>query len=757
VDLCLRQKRRLSQGTMLVILRGNCLKYFGSRSVSKSCLRFSHSSSDNIRNVGIMAHIDAGKTTTTERMLFYSGYSAKVGEVHTGNTVMDYLDQERDRGITITSAAITFPWRKHQINLIDTPGHVDFTMEVERSMAVLDGGVVVLDGSAGVEAQTVTVWRQAEKYGVPRIAYINKLDKPAASVAKTVKSIEKRLAVKPLVTQICLGGEGKSFYGLVDLVSMQAFKWRLKDENWGKSFSSVSSEEMKTSMFNSWEVAMKAREELIEEVTDFDSVLADYVIETESFDNVSESDLKAALRRVSLSPSSGALVTLLGSSYANVGVQPLMNAIVDYCPSPNDRGNKNIKKFGNNFSGLVFKIIHHPMKGVLCFVRVYTGRLTSKDSVYNVNHQKTEKIGKLYLAFADDFIEAGEVDAGNIVVIAGLKLAQTGDTLVISKSVVTAIEAQAENDNLSTAALVGPSVPDPVVFCSVEPPSLAEQKQFDLALACLGREDPSLRITNDAETGQTVLGGMGELHLEIIKDRMLSTYKVEVDLGKLQIAYREMPDTTAREKVTFTRNLGDKQHTVTLEVEIEPLEGGGKPKVVFSKDREAQDSFANLKPKQLRKITAGLMSGLESGPLLSFPVLDCVVVVHRAEVGRGTQDTMVVAGSATIVREVLGKSGVRLAEPIMMLEVSTEQEMVGRVVQDMVSRRGNVLSTTDGQGEGMVVCGHVPLAELKGYSREVRTKTSGRANIAMELGHYQIMSPFHQDKAIEDVTGFASR
>ena len=723
--------------------------------VSRGYIRFSHTSSGNIRNVGIMAHIDAGKTTTTERMLFYSGYSARVGEVHTGDTVMDYLDQERDRGITITSAAITFPWRQHQINLIDTPGHVDFTMEVERSMAVLDGGVVVLDGSAGVEAQTVTVWRQAERYSVPRIAYINKLDKPAASVANTVASIQRRLAVQPLVTQIVLGGEGKSFYGLVDLVTMEAHKWQLKDGNWGKSFTTFSEAEFKTSMFNTWKIAVEAREELIEAVTDFDSELAEHVIETESFGDVSESALKSALRRIALSPSSGALVTLLGSSYANVGVQPLMNAIVDYCPSPYDNSNVDVKKFGNNFCGLVFKIIHHPMKGVLCFVRVYTGILSNKDSVYNVNQKKTEKIGKLYIAFAGDFIEAGEVNAGNILVISGLKLAQTGDTLLLNKSVAAAIEAKVDADDATeNAALVGPSVPDPVVFSSVEPPSLAEQKQFETALACLAREDPSLRVSVDEETGQTVLGGMGELHLEIVKDRMLSAYKVDVDLGKLQVAYREIPATQAKETVTFTRTLGDKQHTVTLELELEPLAGGGKPKVVFSNTKEAQESFSAIRPKQLRKITAGLISGLETGPLLSFPVLDCVVIVHKAEVGRGTVDTMVVAGSANIVRQLLAKAEVRLAEPVMVLEVSIEEEMVGKVVQDMVKRRGEILRT-EGQGEGMVVHGHVPLAELTGYSREIRTMTSGRANIAMEVGHYETMSPYNQDRAIQEVTGFA--
>jgi len=735
------------------LLTSSLLKWRLSRLDTKTIniIRSLSEGSSKIRNVGIMAHIDAGKTTTSERMLFYSGYTKTVGEVHTGDTVMDYLDQERDRGITITSAAITFPWRQHQINLIDTPGHVDFTMEVERSMVVLDGGIVVLDGSAGVEAQTKTVWRQAERYGVPRIAYINKLDKPAASISKTVNSIRKKLSVEPLLTQIALGGEGKGFFGVVDLVSMTAYKWRIKDENWGKEFSMLGSDQMKTSMFNTWEDAQIAREHLIETASDYDSELADIVIEAESFDKVSEEQLRNALRRISLNPSSKTLVTLIGSSYTNIGVQPLMDAIVHYSPSPDDIVKDQIKKFGNNFCGLVFKIVHHPLKGVLSFVRVYSGKLTNKDNVYNVNQRKTEKFAKLYLSFADEFLEAGEVDAGNIVVIAGLKLAQTGDTLVLNKSVLTALE---DNDNEDDRfSLVGPIVPDPVVFCSVESPSLAQQKQFDLALSALAREDPSLRVTLDEETGQTVLGGMGELHLEIVRDRMKTMYKVEADLGRLQVAYREVPNQLVRDVVTFTRTLGEKIHSITLDIEVEHLSGGGKPKVIFSKNREAQETFNVLKPKQLKKVQEGLTNGLESGPMLSFPALDCLVTVHSVTIARGTQDSMIVAGAGNIVKQLLTRSGVRLAEPVMLVEVNTEQELVGTLVQDIINRRGAVLGSS-GIDENCLVTGEVPLAELSGYSKDIRTVTSGRANISMQLSHYQLMSEYNQDIAIQEIKGF---
>ena len=448
-------------------------------------------------------------------------------------------------------------------------------------------------------------------------------------------SIRKKLGVEPLVTQIPLGGEGKQFFGLVDLVTMRVYKWRLRDENWGKDFLVIDSEEMRTSMFNVFEEARVARENLIESASDYDSELAERVIETGSFEDISDTDLRSSLRRIALAPDSGALVTLLGSSYTNVGVQPLMDAVVYYCAAPSDRLNDKVLKFGDHFCGMVFKIAHHPMKGVLSFVRVYSGKLSSKDNVFNVNQRKTEKFTKLYIAFADEFIEAGEVEAGNIVVIAGLKLAQTGDTLVLNKSVLASVAEREEEED--STSLVGPTVPDPVVFCSVESPSLAQQKQFDRALENLAREDPSLKVTVDEETGQTVLGGMGELHLEIVRDRMLTSYKVEVDLGRLQVAYREVPITAVRDEVTFTRSLGDKTHSVTLDLELEPLPGGGKPSVVFSKQREAQDQFKMITPKQLRKIQSGLSSGLECGALLSFPSQDCLVTLHGARVARGSQ------------------------------------------------------------------------------------------------------------------------
>jgi len=749
-----------------------CHNFGGLRKFSVSRVEYSK----DIRNVGIMAHIDAGKTTTSERMLYYTGYMNRVGEVHHGDTVMDHMDQERDRGITITAAAITFPWMKHQINLIDTPGHVDFTMEVERSLRVLDGAILVLDASAGVQAQTMTVWRQALRNEVPRLAYINKMDKYNANLAMTLRSMKRKLGVTPLLTQIPIGN-GKELRGVMDLVAMEALIWTPGDESCGREYSRLSEEAGVTSLRDTWLAAQDAREMLLETAADFDDELADKVIGEE---DVSGSDLDSALRRIVLNSESGALVTFLGSSFKNIGVQPLMDGMVKYLPSPLDKKYKFTKFYGKNFCGMVFKIQHHPQKGVLSYVRVYSGSIKSTDSVYNVNRAKSEKVGKLMIAFADDFREVSAVGAGNIAVISGLKLSITGDTLVPSSAVAKNAEKLANGHDAKTAeklanehdakdeevgdddeevgrtVLAGPVVPEPVFFCSVEPPSLASQKQFDLALACLSREDPSLKVEVNKETGQTVLGGMGELHLDIIKERIMSGWKVEVDLGQLQVAYREMLDGEGRETINFERTIAGKCHSLTVDVAIRPLENAGKSRVEVSKSRETKESLSQLKIATLKCIERGLMDGLSVGPRLGFPVLDCLITLHGAQVGRGTSSTMIMAGSMTSVRTLLKKVGVRLAEPIMALEVTTDKDYVSLIGQDIVRKRGQVDQASGPVGcDQHIVTGFAPLAELRGYSNQLRSMTSGKAHLAMELSHYQIMDEFEQNKAIEDVTGFA--
>jgi len=711
------------------------------------------SKSSNVRNIGIMAHIDAGKTTTTERMLYYSGYINHVGEVHTGDTVMDYMDQERDRGITITAAAITLPWNKHQINLIDTPGHVDFTMEVERSLRVTDGAVLILDGSAGVQAQTMTVWRQANRNNVNCIAYINKLDKYNADLDYTLMSMQKKLNVTPLLTQIPLG-HGRDLSGIIDLVEMTGYVWDKKSSNSGKLFQKLSQEEIKNTMFSAWEDALKERHSLIEKCCDFDNEIAEAIILSENYDEIDYETLKSALRRITNDNQNSALVTCLGSSYRNIGVQPLLDAVINYLPSPQDKTYSFLKFYENKLCGLVFKIIHHPQKGVLCFVRVYSGKLDKNSSIYNINKQQSEKVIKLMVAFADEFREVEEISAGNIAVISGLKLATTGDTIVANS--FKNIKVDLENDS---SVLVAPLVPDPVFFCSVEPPSLSAQKQFDYGLECIAREDPSLRITQNIETGQTVLGGMGELHLEIILDRLKTQYKVDTDMGKLQVAYRESPGNECSIEQTFERKLSDKTHSLSLSLQLIINEGSGESSVAWAKtNKDNYEMFSKLKPHYKKAVVNGITSGFNVGPLLGYPVLDCKIIIQSIEIGKGSSVPMVTAGASSITRSLINLSNVRLAEPVMSVELICEDDVVSSVLQDLNRRRGNVDYSQDrgGQGEGLqVLHGSVPLAELRGYSSELRTLSSGRANLSMQLSHYQLMSEFDQNVAIEQVTGFS--
>jgi len=718
--------------------------------------------SSRLRNIGIMAHIDAGKTTTTERMLFYSGYTKRLGEVHTGDTVMDYMDQERDRGITITAAAITLPWNKHQINVIDTPGHVDFTMEVERSLRVTDGGILILDGSVGVQAQTLTVWKQAKRNNVNTIAYINKLDKPNSSVDDTLLSMETKLNVKPLLTQMLLG-HGKDLYGLVDLVDMAGYVWDKSSQ--GKSFKMITQDEVKNTMFTAWKEAIQLRELLIEQCCDFDDEIAENVLVNEGYDEIDAGLLRDGLRRITLNCESGAVVTCLGSSYKNVGVQPLMDAVTQYLPSPSDKYHTFLRYYGSNLCGLVFKIIHHPQKGVLTFVRVYSGTLTPNCTLYNVNKQQSERCGKLMVAFADDFREVGEIGAGNIAVISGLKLSITGDTIVQSPAVAKSAlqklrETEGEEADVGRTTLASPVVPEPVFFCSIEPPSIASQKQLDLALECLVREDPSLTVRTDDDTGQTVLGGMGELHLEIILNRIHTGWKVDADIGKLQVAYREVPCVEQSCSQTFERRLGDRNHVISLDLVLKPVPAEGGATVNWSKDKSAMESIAKIKPQTRKIVEDGIKSGLSGGPLLGYPLVDCSITIQSIQIGRNTSAPMISAGAASITKSLVNTVDVRLAEPMMAVEIVCEDDVVTDVFQDLQRRRGEVDYRQDRSGTGhltgmSVVRGNVPLSQLRGYSSHLRTFTSGRANLSMQLSHYQLMSEYDQNVAIEDVTGFA--
>eukprot|EP00096_Caligus_rogercresseyi_P013963 TRINITY_DN6525_c0_g1_i1.p1 TRINITY_DN6525_c0_g1~~TRINITY_DN6525_c0_g1_i1.p1 ORF type:complete len:715 (+),score=131.44 TRINITY_DN6525_c0_g1_i1:278-2422(+) len=704
-----------------IVLRNGCI------------IHSTRNASSNIRNVGIFAHIDAGKTTATERMLYYSGFSPSVGEVHTGDTVMDYMDQERDRGITITSAAITFPWNNHQINLIDTPGHVDFTLEVERSLRVLDGGILILDGSAGVQAQTLTVDRQAKRYSLPKIVFINKMDKPNASLDKSLQSLESKLGLTPLCVQYPLYGEGRELRGIIDLITLESFVWG--KESLGKEFSrsSISGDLL--------EKCREKRIELIDSLCNFDDCLSTQLIESGSYEDISSKDIEEALRRTTLSSdNASSVVVLLGSAYKNIGVQPLMDGICKYLPGPTVSKNK-------EFLGMAFKIIHHPNKGSLTFVRIYSGSLKTGDFIYNVNQGKSERIQQLMIAFADDFHSVKEVKEGNIAVLSGLKESVTGDTLSTNKN--------------STVQLLGVPVPNPVMYCTIEPPSISQQLPLEHALRNLCREDPSFRVSIDESSGQTILSGMGELHLSIIRDRIESEYKVDADLGSLLIAYKEVPTAQADTVHAFHRTIGNSSHSIVVGVEVKPYRseeiGETTPKLSMNTTRHP--SLGELRPWQVKAIRKGFEFAISSGPLLSSSVVNAEFEISSIEINGRTKDTLISSAVSDAIKTVLKLAHVRIMEPIMKLEISSDPSEVSKISRDIIMK-GGTLSTEGGEEDGgnmTVIQAKLPLADLRGYSQHLRTMTSGKANFGMELSHYDLVDLNAQNEVIKDVTGFYPR
>lgn len=739
------------------------LKQFGlfqrlivlTRSIPRGSHRYgSSNAAQKIRNVGIMAHIDAGKTTTTERMLYYAGYTSHLGEVHDGDTVMDYMEQERDRGITIQSAAITFPWKDHQVNLIDTPGHVDFTIEVERALRVLDGGVVVLDGSAGVEAQTMTVWRQAQRNAVPRIAFVNKMDKPNCNWNLSLESIQKRLNRRPLFIQKPIG-IGKSFTGLLDLVEQSAMIWDSSlSEKFGRNFKVISFDSPDCPKDLS-EEGRQGRMDLIGHLSDVYPEIAEKVLTEEL---VSNDLLKQSLRAEVLDPESQNLVTLCGSAYKNIGVQPLMDGIVDYLPSPKDMKYPFLKIYGTNFCGLVFKIIHDPNKGALNFVRVYQGRLEEGTTIYNMTRGTSEKVTQLMVAFADDFKAVSAVEAGNIAVIGGLRETFTGDTLVPSSSRAKQVVQEWKKDprGMASPYLSGISVPNPVFYCSIEPIAVRFQTSLDKALANLVREDPSLHVNLNKETGQTVLSGMGELHLEIIRDRIHKEYKVETDLGELMIAYRETPSQSLRQTVNFEKKIYDTNIVVNIDLSLKvgPRNEIQPSSLKFSKNKDDALQLEALKPFQVKALWKGYSDGIEMGPILGYPVLNAFFTLHSVELCREATPPLISAAMGNAMNHLMQASSMVLLEPIMRLDITVEKEAMPILNQDILRRRGTI-ENTDLLGELNTLTAFAPLAELRGYSNHVRTITSGKAFFGMEFSHYESMSEVNQKKAIEDVTGFA--
>jgi elongation factor G len=675
------------------------------------------------RNIGIMAHIDAGKTTTTERILYYTGKSHKIGEVHDGAATMDWMEQEQERGITITSAATTCFWRDHRINIIDTPGHVDFTIEVERSLKVLDGAVAVFDGVAGVEPQSETVWRQADKYKVPRICFINKLDRTGADFFRCVSMIKERLGSKPLILQIPVGIEA-DLKGVVDLVKMKAIIW--KDEKLGAEFQTVDiPEDLK-------ETANKHRQELVETAVEQDEKLMEEYLNGKE---IKEQDLIKCIRKGCLNFNFVPITT--GSAFKNKGVQPLLDAVIDFLPSPQDLKSIEGTKLGSEekiemkfdekepFSALAFKVANDPFVGSLTFIRIYSGTLKAGTSIYNSSKEKTERVGRMLLMHANSREDIKEASAGDIVALAGLKYTITGHTLC---------------DEDKPVLLEPMEFPDPVIEIAVEPKTKADQEKMGEALGRLAKEDPSFRVTSDEESGQTIIKGMGELHLDIIVDRMKREFKVEANVGAPQVAYRETILGTSEMDYTHKKQSGGAGQFARVKLSVEPLEPG--------KGREVENKIkGGAIPKEfIPGVEKGIESVAETGILAGFPLIDYKVTIIDGL--HHDVDSSVLAfeiASRTCFKEACQKATLKLLEPIMKVEVITPEDFMGDVIGDLNSRRGQV-GSTEPRGNATAISATVPLANMFGYINNLRSSTQGRAQYTMQFSHYDKVPQNVQDE-----------
>ena len=669
---------------------------------------------ERYRNIGIMAHIDAGKTTTTERVLYYTGRSYKIGEVHDGAATMDWMEQEQERGITITSAATTCFWNDHRINIIDTPGHVDFTIEVERSLRVLDGAVAVFDGVAGVEPQSETVWRQADKYGVPRMCFVNKLDRVGADFFRCVDMIRERLGAAPLVLQLPIGAEA-GFVGVVDLVRERAIVW--SDETLGAEF------EYREIPAELAERAAELREQLIELAVEQDEEVLEAYLEG------SEPDAGTIERCIRAGTISGAFVpTLCGSAFKNKGVQPMLDAVVTYLPSPVDVPAVKGVEVGRDepaerassddapFSALAFKVMNDPFVGSLTFARIYSGVLEGGSSVMNTVKGKRERIGRMLLMHANSREDIKEARAGDIVAIAGLKTTTTGDTLAAQNAPVI---------------LERMEFPDPVIEIAVEPKTKADQEKMGVALGRLAAEDPSLGLSTDHETGQTILKGMGELHLEIIIDRMKREFKVEANIGAPQVAYREAFGRTVEVDYTHKKQSGGAGQFARVIMSFEPQETGA------GNEFESKVVGGAVPREYIPGVQKGFLAQLETGVLAGFPVIDVKAVLTDG--GYHDVDSSVLAfeiAARAAVREAMEKSRPKLLEPIMKVEVVTPEDYMGDIIGDLNSRRGHVQGM-DQRSNARLIEAMVPLANMFGYVNTLRSMSQGRAQFHMEFDHYE--------------------
>lgn len=677
----------------------------------------------DVRNIGIMAHIDAGKTTTTERILYYTGKIHKIGETHEGAATMDFMVQEQERGITIGSAATTCYWKNHRINIIDTPGHVDFTVEVERSLRVLDGAVALYDAKGGVEPQSETVWRQADKYGVPRLAFVNKMDVVGANFDRTLKMMRERLNAHPIAVQLPIGKED-TFRGIIDLIAMKA---ELYEDDLGTIIQESDIPE------DLVETAQKYREEMIEEIADFDEEVMELYLNGEDVPNEM---IKKVLRRECVA--NQVTPVLCGSAYKNKGVQFLLDAIVDYLPSPidipavtgTDRDGEIVERQAADeapLAALAFKIVTDPFVGKLAYARIYSGVLKSGSYVFNSSKGKRERIGRIVLMHADKREEIEEAYAGSIVAIVGLKVTGTGDTLCAEDKPII---------------LENMEFPDPVISVAIEPKTKASQDKMTQALLKLAEEDPTFKTYTDEETGQTIIAGMGELHLEIIVDRLLREFKVEANVGNPQVAYKESIKSAAEGEGKYVKQSGGRGQYGHARIKIEPQPAGKGYEFVNA-------IVGGAIPKEyIGPVDQGIQEALQSGVIAGYPVLDVKVTLYDGSYHEVDSSEMAfkIAGSMAI-KDALKKATPTLLEPMMKVEVTTPEEYMGDVIGDLNSRRGRIEGMELDNGAQHVKA-FVPLSEMFGYATSLRSNTQGRANYSMQFDHYDPVPNSILDKVI---------
>jgi elongation factor G len=686
-----------------------------------------------VRNIGIMAHIDAGKTTTTERVLFYTGINYKIGEVHDGAATMDWMEEEQKRGITITSAATTTFWNDHQINIIDTPGHVDFTVEVERSLRVLDGAVAVFDGKEGVEPQSETVWRQADKYDVPRICFVNKMDKLGADFYFTVRTIRERLGASPLVIQLPIGSES-DFQGVVDLVGMRALTWR-GEVSKGEDYTV---EEIPANLV---EAANEYREKLLEAVAETDDELMELYLGGQE---LTIEQIKAGIRNLTVH--SRAYPVLCGSAFKNKGVQPMLDAVIDYLPSPLDvppmmgllaDGTSAIRKpsISEPFSALAFKIAAHPFFGKLTYVRVYSGRVAAGTQVINSTKERKERIGKLFQMHSNKENPVDEARAGHIYAMIGLKETTTGDTLC---------------DPQAPVILESMTFPEPVIQVAIEPRTKSDQEKLSTAIQKLAEEDPTFQVKLDDETGQTIIAGMGELHLEVLVNRMRSDFKVEANIGKPQVAYREtIRKTVDKLEYTHRKQTGGSGQFARVIIKLEPLPTGDGALYEF----DNKVTGGRIPKEYIPSVDAGAQDAMQYGVLAGYPLVGVKVTLldgayHEVD---SSEMAFKIAGSM-VLKEAARKAGPVILEPMMAVEVTTPEDYMGDVIGDLNSRRGHIQQMEERSGS-RIIKALVPLSEMFGYVGDLRSRTQGRANYTMQFDSYAEVPANVSKEIIAKATG----